>query len=480
MELGVKLRFTAVLLFFSVYLTHSASAQTCEAVGFGKCYYIALNGSTGNPGTFALPFVAFSQAGSVLKPGDYLYYRGGTYTNVASLISYDINLNGAAGERITIKSYPGEHVYFDNQGRGSSVIYVKGEGAIIEGFEYGNGTTTGPKPAGSADGWNAGAAIWGSYTIFRNNHCHDIYQNDNTQNGGCIRVQGASFVDIYDNWFEKWWSDGSGAQHNTQAIILFSGGSKNIYRNFFDNSDKSKGQQGSGCIWHKHGNTSGSVIVAENFFLNCNDWAFETGGINTTFRHNIIVDSYLSFYGGGSGSLTNIIWEYNTIYTSRLTAAGSGLGLPANSNFRRNIVFQKTPPTGDNQTLRLAHYGSDSDLQNESYSADNNCYFVSGGSIKVSWFGAVSGGSAGSLGGVYTGLSAWKNSGEGKDANSIETNPLFVDPIKRDFRTQAVSPCSNMGVYASTSPGQPPLTPAEAIGRAISSPPAAPTGLILK
>ena len=79
-------------------------------------YYMAPNGSNSNPGTMAAPWRSISRAAQTLQPGDTLYLRGGVYSEYR-VNAYDnvYGLQGAPGQWITIRSYPGEWAVIDGR-----------------------------------------------------------------------------------------------------------------------------------------------------------------------------------------------------------------------------------------------------------------------------------------------------------------------------------------------------------------------------
>jgi hypothetical protein len=159
--------FTALIIF--VYAVDSrtellAADAPATPATVGKTYYIALNGAAGAPGTLEKPFATYRQANAVLRAGDCLYYRAGVYTDPATFIAHTTRLDGAAGERITIKPRPGEKVVFDNLNRGGGLATLPGNGVIVEGFEFRNSHATAPKPENALKAATIRSAGAGSMT----------------------------------------------------------------------------------------------------------------------------------------------------------------------------------------------------------------------------------------------------------------------------------------------------------------------------
>ena len=477
-----------IILALLFFWTAAADAQICEATGGAKCVHIATNGSTSNPGTFNSPFLNWSQAEAVIGAGDFVYYRAGTYTNLSSFIQYNKSINGAGGERITIKPYPGETVIFDNLDRDNSLAFIGGQGAIVEKFWFRNSfSNNNPNPV--LDGWTPGVAIWAQHATFRFNQITGVKQLSTSGNTGNIRIQGGGDIKIHNNYLANVADGPGGSPTNAYHIISFSTGNQTIFRNYFEQND----DNGTGCYYNKHGNLNGSsILIYENYFKNCSAWGVSSGGQNVTVRHNIFIhdntgsgahainNANSQGGSGGAASFVNHTFEYNTFYYNA-TIINFQFSVYNTSAWRRNIAMQTVSASGDTWFLRLGHFGSDADLTRDgpTWSMTDNCYFnTTGQAIRISWYGDTSNGAQGQ---IYSGLNAFRN-GTGKEAGSLETNPNFVNAAGNDFHTQAGSQCANMGVYATGNPGSPVLSPQQALGATASatSVPTAPSGLVLK
>jgi len=104
-------------------LRQFALAVTALAVGLGglaatasaATYYSAPAGSDSNPGTLPQPFRTLAKGLTVLKPGDTLYLRGGSYKESISDLGQPVP-SGTAGQPITIAAYPTETVTIGGTG----------------------------------------------------------------------------------------------------------------------------------------------------------------------------------------------------------------------------------------------------------------------------------------------------------------------------------------------------------------------------
>jgi Pel9A-like, right handed beta helix region len=114
-------------------------------------YYVATNGSDSNSGrSLAAPFATLGKAASLANPGDLIYLRGGVY-RASSTIS--LSRNGAPGQPIRVRPYPGEKAVFDFSGEatGSDGVSIKGNCWWICGLEITNAGHNGIRFSGASN-----------------------------------------------------------------------------------------------------------------------------------------------------------------------------------------------------------------------------------------------------------------------------------------------------------------------------------------
>jgi hypothetical protein len=98
-------------------------------------YYVATNGSDGNPGTnSALPFATLTRAVSNALPGSLIYVRGGTYSSAARI---RLTASGTPAQPIRVFAYPGEQPVFDFSAEtfGTTGIDISGDCWRLKGLE---------------------------------------------------------------------------------------------------------------------------------------------------------------------------------------------------------------------------------------------------------------------------------------------------------------------------------------------------------
>jgi hypothetical protein len=143
---GFKVSLLLTLMLLSVLLMAAGGA-------YAATYYMATNGYDNGPGTSSAPWLTFSKAWSVLKPGDTLYLMDGTYTKTntgglgvtvpsgtyAGLTVYPvlpIAGSGTSNNPITIKALNEGNVFIDGQ-QNNLCAYLAGQSYInIDGLNF--------------------------------------------------------------------------------------------------------------------------------------------------------------------------------------------------------------------------------------------------------------------------------------------------------------------------------------------------------
>ena len=148
----------------------------------GNTYYVAKDGSDGNPGTEALPWLTISHAAQTLVAGDTVYVKNGTYYENVSII---IN-SGSAKKPITFANYPGQSPIIDgtnltDPGYETGLVFISQAYIIVEGFEIRNS----PKGPNFSGVYN----YQGHHNIFRKLKIHGISHSG-------IKLQSAAASEI--------------------------------------------------------------------------------------------------------------------------------------------------------------------------------------------------------------------------------------------------------------------------------------------
>jgi hypothetical protein len=137
----------------------------------GTTYYVATNGSDGNPGTLAAPWLTIQHAATTATAGATVYVMGGVYNQIVTFPN-----SGTLGSPITFQSYPGQTAIIDGTGLAVSgttgLVTISGIRSYItiSGFEIRNLSTT--KTSGVPCGvWITGS---GTGVQIQNNLIHNI------------------------------------------------------------------------------------------------------------------------------------------------------------------------------------------------------------------------------------------------------------------------------------------------------------------
>ena len=124
-------RVTAVAVSLFVLATNARAAG----------YYVATNGSDSNAGSLAAPFRTITKAAKVVKPGDVVNVRSGTYSDIVYILS-----KGTPSAWITFQPYGNEAVVLDGTGSAASTTLVQiyeAQYVEVRGFEIRNATKSG-------------------------------------------------------------------------------------------------------------------------------------------------------------------------------------------------------------------------------------------------------------------------------------------------------------------------------------------------
>jgi hypothetical protein len=282
-----------VLLTGGVLSPRAATAAT---------YYVATTGNDANGGTQAQPFRTIAKGLTVLRAGDTLYLRGGTYQEGIDTLQNAIPSGTSWSNPVTIGAYPGETVTLNApvniNGYGSTVYqYIIVDGLILDGRGVNQ----------------VGVFIGGS------NAHHIRVQNSEVKNHSKMGVQAYDTTDleyirlkVHDNGTDR-------LKHGFYIAI------KNA---LIDECD----------IY----NNSGLGIRIYNSSCTTNDCAD-----NTTIRNSSIHDNR------GDGGVTlnhgrNILFSNNLVYNN-LNGVGVAYGNPTNTQIYNNTIYNH--PQGDGISL---------------------------------------------------------------------------------------------------------------------------------
>ncbi|MHC4738395.1 MAG: LamG-like jellyroll fold domain-containing protein, partial [Planctomycetota bacterium] len=431
------------------------------------------DGSFGNPWeTFANVISYYNSSyrppGWVdIQAGDTVYLMNGTHNTVVhpgdgsgpngggSYIIYFSHEYGTSGNLIRILAYPGHSPVVDIEYNGNAVYIINCSYTEIGGFEIKNG-------------YGYGIRIPESDNItVHDMHIHDT--NGANANNVCgLEVMNSHDIEVYDSVFnDNYDRTGEGPIENSTAMVCFNswsnGGNVTVHDCEFYQTLPMSGISGCG-LKYKHASEDPNAFfhVYNNTFRNNKIFSFASGTANTHFHHNLINTggSMRSKNQGGNTHQTNQLFEYNTVYKSNAFYFVPFIddrnpdfpNDPTNVVFQHNITYHNAASYSIfNGMVDVGTYITDAlyDICVDALTFSHNCYYNPNIACK---FNFAAGGYA-SEGGSFT-FSGWQTE-YGYDTDSVEADPLFVDPNNDDFHLQGGSPADGMGMYAGIGP-QPP------------------------
>ncbi|MFA6271922.1 MAG: MopE-related protein [Patescibacteria group bacterium] len=346
--------------------TINSSEPICEATGDADCFYIATNGSDSNDGSITSPFASTNPIINTINPGDYIYFRGGSYGTPAKgqIVDYAtwfpdfysiayIRRSGIEGSPITFKAYPGETPIFDmyninpefDQNQASDPItdpvgspdiafsLYHADHIVISGLEM----------------YHGGVLVFGSdYSWIENNHIHDLLSD--RDNNGLIILYFTEHAYVRNNnlhdTYQRSISDGEGgwivnnieshtdAQHNG-CITTLSGDTYEGYGVQSSGPFEFTGNEIHDCPVHlfiknpqgQLVNENGvNLLIKDNYFYGAGELAEWFEAANVVFENNLfkgiegILDMGTSEYTGDLEMVNEIaarnVTFRNNVFTS--------------------------------------------------------------------------------------------------------------------------------------------------------------------
>jgi hypothetical protein len=315
-------------------------------------YYIAPNGNDANPGTLAKPFKTWGKILNLVKPGDLVYLRGGTYPAVNDNHAvYLKGKNGAEGNYIRFWAYPGETPILDCSTM-KVINYLSGvdfngnywhfKGLEIKGL---------PQPKNSAGAGYfcvAFSAQECNNCIFENINCHNnqgmgFYLGGNSNNNQIINC------DSHDN-YDPYSFDSSGK--------LYDGGNADGFH--ITLSNKNTTNTFTGCRAWSNSDDGYDCWSTEGVLKFDKCWSFSNGYLPGTTTPK----------GDGNGFKFGITYltadgTYHRVVTNCLSFNNRGMGFDQN-NAACMILLE------NNTAYRNCQFGFYFDFGNIKHKLKNN------------------------------------------------------------------------------------------------------------
>lgn len=320
-----------LVILFTVFVTGGVLSPRAATAA---TYYVATTGSDTNPGSQSQPFQTIDKGVSVLRAGDTLYLRGGTYTNqpIGNPSSVPVPSGTSWSLAVTIAGYPGERAIISGRcitfNDGSPVAYVifdnlicdarTNNGALYIGgdshhIRFQNGEMNGDNNPSGAAMMIAGS---GPYLEILNSTIHGT--GGNRGRGcrdpfGCYAAYYSGHHALFDN-NEIYESAG-------YALHIFESGAVDVSDNIVRNN-----------VFYDNGFTDIRPILGYAILLSC--------GNNNQAYNNIV-------YGNAGGiqvdfRCTNCLVYNNTVYNNPLLGSGISIGATGvvGTLVQNNIVYR--------------------------------------------------------------------------------------------------------------------------------------------
>jgi len=389
MMLSVVSRLGAVFLFaLTASATHAAT------------YYVATNGSDGNPGTLSRPWKTIQHAADRVAAGDTISVRAGNYAGA------NFETSGTASRPITLQAYAGETpvINADNRTTPDGINLEGASYMTVKGFTINGRTRAGIRAVTCnhvtiRDNRTDQNGSWGIFTGF----CDDLLIDHNVASHS-VRQHGIYVSNSGDRPVIRrntvWGNSGAGIHMNGDVT---QGGDGIISNALVEDN-----------IIYSNGATGGSGI-------NCD------GVQNSIIRNNLLYDNHASGISlfqddGGGPSSGNKILNNTVIVASNGRWALNFQNAARNTTLANNILYNLGSYRGvvDVSPDSLPGLASD-------YNAVMNRFTTDDGDSILT-------------------LAQWR-ARTGLDAHSFVATPaqLFVDATHNDYRLSPTSPAVDHG-----------------------------------
>jgi len=464
----------------------SSLSSSSSSAQIGANYYVSPNGNDSNSGSLNSPWKTIQRAANLVKAGDTVYVRGGTYNETISITRSG---SSNAGLRIIFKNYPGETPIVDATGKSvidgqsgvfdlANVSYV-----TIEGFDIKNFTTN------STNNVPIGIYVWGagSYVEILNNHISYIKntaKNDNANALGLL-VAGTEVPASINNITIS----GNELDHLTLGSSESLSINGNVeYWKVINNKVHDNNNIGIDAIGFEETNPSDTYnqardgLISGNLVYNItsygnpaygNDYAadgiYVDGGTRIVIENNIIHNTdfgieLASEHKGKSTSYVtvrnNLVWNNNT---AGITIGGydKDMGTTDYCTIVNNtFLFNDSKKTGTGE-FQIQYYATNNVVKNNIFYATSQGIFISNENESSKnpvdldyniYFSSVGSGSATFtwLNKTYKGFSNFW-AATGKDARSQFVDPKFLSTSTPDLKLVTGSPAINAGITLQSS-----------------------------
>ncbi|WP_432969100.1 sigma-70 family RNA polymerase sigma factor [Dactylosporangium sp. CA-233914] len=304
----------------------SSTAGIGPASGVGRAeYFVAPNGSDSADGSLEHPFATLTKAATVVRPGQTIALRGGTYRPTAPIT---VDTSGTEDQRITLSSYGTEHPIIDASRIPADKWAITQHGSYwtVQGLEVMNSRS------------HAYVCI-----SCRQNRFLRLSMHDNVESGLTLRGENTIGNQVLDSDFFNNHNPADQGQSGIGMAIKFGSGEDNTVRGCraFNNADDG----------FDFGDFAGAIDIQHNWAFGngvsrwgvsgwrSNGNGFTFGGGNPpasashSVRHNAAWDNIHNGFADG-GNPAELRLSNNTAFRNGAT----GFGLPGSpATLRSNV-----------------------------------------------------------------------------------------------------------------------------------------------
>ena len=388
-------------------------ATLLAGAGYAADYYVAPGGDDANPGTIEKPMKSPVKAARMLKPGDTLYFRAGTYRcKTDGIVGLAPPCDGEKDKPITLRSYNNEHVRLDVSGTDWGLTNAGYSWIVFDGFEVFGSRNNNMKLASKRGGGGTGHHVTVRNCDFHGSGRENVFCHSTPY----LLFENCRFHD----------------SKRSHGLYLQVGCHNPVVRNC--TSENNRGNSGIQFNATAEGGITNALV--ERCLLRGNAQGFsQMGVIDSVFRNNVVYNDGVDG-PRGSGWRELIMWTYGKN------------GTKCRGNLWENNTFVNTLPPGHklNTIVRSKSGTSDITFRNnifvvrgkplfmlESFDGfvfENNCLYNIGGGGQVQGAGKLE---------AFAAAKGLKASG------NVTGDPMFVDIDKGDLRLTEKSPCLNAG-----------------------------------
>jgi hypothetical protein len=323
----------------------------------GATYYVAPTGSDGNPGTIAQPFGTINRGAALLRAGDTLYLRGGTYYQTVYAPA-----SGTPAAPVTISGYQSETAIIDGAftnpvSSWGNLFLVQGSNSVVRNLTIRRSNWIGLALSGpyeQAIGINSqsnmenGIIVTGSASYSVVDSCQ-VFYNAKSNEGflatrgqwstGLSSARGPSYVTLRGNQVWNNWGEGMSSFESLHTLME----SNVVYDNQLNIyiSDSKYATCEGNIVYSTPGNVcsnSSQVGIA------LADEQFNPPSSDNTVINNLLLGNAKNIYfwsGGAGAGLVNVVIANNTFANSVVeTNLKLGSGSHTNSVIENNIFLQ--------------------------------------------------------------------------------------------------------------------------------------------